>query len=544
MVHNHLVKTMPPPSNFNIYALLLLSLVCVSLGQPVWSSSLSILASLGGFALFWHASLRFPSKQRRFWVAFSWFTAVQVVQLSWLSSTEYMGPLILVVFALLCSAIGLQFAVLTLFVQRPLGVGRMLAIAGGFVWMEWSRLFLLTGFPWNPIGLSLSGEASIQFASLFGVYGLSFWVILTNLAALRSLKLCIALAVLPYAFSAVHQLYWEHATKPPRSFAVALVQTSLRIEEKDYIPSQQAAFLSPVVQWERILASLAAISSIDAIVLPEAALPWGQARCFYPLEQVKRAWGSAFGAASISDFPPLQMPFAKQDPKGQWVVSNSFWAGALATHFNASVIIGLDASEGEAKYNAAFHFLPRALQAIRYEKRSLVPIGEYIPLSGLPGVASLLAKHFGIEASFTPGHTPKIFQAGLPMGVSICSEETYGALLRESRLAGAELFVNLTNDAWFPLTRLPAIHFQHARLRAAENGAPLIRACNTGMTGAIDRFGKEIQVLRSAARGVLKLTLAVQSHPTVYTLFGDALILFMSGIFILRKKLLEYILLK
>jgi apolipoprotein N-acyltransferase len=121
----------------------------------------------------------------------------------------------------------------------------------------------------------------------------------------------------------------------------------------------------------------------------------------------------------------------------------------------------------------------------------------------------------------------KIFDAAVPIGVSICIEETFSNLIRELRQNGAELFVNVSNDVWFPGSKLPHQHFDHGRLRAAENGVCVLRACVSGVTCAIDCFGKPIAQLpisESRAEG-LYLTVPISSYPTLFTFWGDWAIL-------------------
>jgi len=499
--------------------LFLVSFLVVALGQPMRSGMLSVVASCLGYALFWFGN-------KSFWRAVVWFGAVQAVQLSWLTETTYMGPGILGVYGFLVVALGLQFGLLTKLVQQPLTWSRMLGAAGLWVWMEWIRLWFLTGFPWNPTGLSLAGNSfSIQFAALFGVYGLSFWVMLTNLAALKDRLRWAVLALTPYAFGLLHQTYWD--TPATQHLSVALVQTGLRNEQKDYFPSDPEAFVSPLHQWERILTGL---TPHDLIVLPEAALPFGSTREVYPAEMVQQVWKKRFGEEVF-------VPSKK--------VSNLFWAKQIASRFGAEVIVGMDAGDKNGKYNAAFHCPPAAdSEMLRYEKRKLVPVGEYVPFENLPFVASFVAEQFGIDQSFTPGTEPKTFPGKIPLGITICSEEIYSHLIRETRRAGAELLVNVTNDAWFPGTHLPQLHCLHGQLRAAENGVGLVRSCNTGVTAVIDRFGNVTNKLSvpEFTSGVLSVHVPIQSHTTLYTLCGDSLILALSACFLwgLRKRLPEY----
>jgi apolipoprotein N-acyltransferase len=522
--------------SFRPLFLIILSFLIVALGQPAKSELLSILASCIGFALFWKGAL---GVKHLFWLATAWFGAVQAVQLSWLTSTTYMGPGILVVYALLVVALGLQFGCITYLLKAPLTWLRVLGIAGMWVWMEWLRGLPLTGFLWNPVGLSLAGNPwSIQMASLFGIYGLSFWVILTNVAFLKTRRAFLVLALFPYAFGFLHQAFWSKSVSNSLPLSVALVQTALRNEQKDYDRSQPKAFISPFYQWERILWSLhnAGASEYDLIVLPEAALPFGSYREVYPKTTVQEVWESCFGKGSQVDFPIVLSE----------KVSNSFWAQSLANHFGAEVVIGLDSTDASGKYNAAFHFSPRKEIVSRYEKQMLVPVGEYVPFKEWKSVARFLSNQFGIEDSFDVGKGPIIFHGKAPLGVCICSEEIYSQLIRGVRMAGAELLVNVTNDSWFPKTQLPKIHFLHGQVRAAENGMGVVRACNTGMTGAIDRFGRVIDVLAVSEEtpGVLTVQVNPESHPTAYLLWGDGAILGLSLAFaltLLRKRLPEYI---
>lgn len=447
--------------------------------------------------------------------------------------------MILVVYLFLCLAIGAQFGLLTLCID---GVSwkECLGLTGAWVLMEWSRLFFLSGFTWNPVGLALADSSyAIQFASLFGIYGLSFWVMLVNFAALRLILektkrlapyclgrrsiIWLSLALVPYGFGLAQQTLLEKSL-PEKAISIALVQTALLPEEKDYMPHLADSFMPPLDQWTRVLDFLKK-KNIELIILPEAAFPFGAKRAFYPLEMVKLFWQDHFGRDSLVDFPPIDVSAKK--------VSNSFLAQALSNHFQAELIVGLDDFdlEDKKKYNAAFFFCPSKAPQ-RCEKRVLVPVGEYVPLRDVKFFADFVASQFGIEDSFDPGKEAKIFEGKIPIGVSICCEETYSALIREQRLKGAALLVNISNDAWFPFSKLPRHHFDHGRIRAAENGVCALRACNTGVTSAIDCFGAEVASLPVSEKssGVLYLSFKVRDFKTLYTKWGDGAILSLSAI--------------
>lgn len=113
------------------------------------------------------------------------------------------------------------------------------------------------------------------------------------------------------------------------------------------------------------------------------------------------------------------------------------------------------------------------------------------------------------------------------MGISICYEETFGNLLRQYKNEGAKFLVNLTNDGWYPSSRLPQVHFFHGILRNQELGMPCVRSCHTGVTVAADALGRVLHMLpyetcsRKAFPGVLQIDLPLQNYFTLYSWWGD-----------------------
>ncbi len=514
---------------------LFISWAIVAFGQSAWSGTAGVLASLFGYALFWFCA---AERADRFKVAVVWFSAVQAVQISWMASTVYMGPLIYIVYIALCIAMGVQFGCLSALIRRPLTLPLCLGIAGFWVVMEWMRLYLLTGFPWNPVGMALAAHpASIQFASLFGIYGLSFWVIWVNLLALRAwdTKRWVVWAVcgaLPFVFGYCNQSYWEKNLKGEKTWAIGLVQTAYRPEQKDYNHQKADAYIPASEQWARILRHLKNTKRdrFDLIVMPEGAVPLGAKKGSYPLEMMQQIWIQTFGAKALDALPPLEAPHAYKSHYGSWRVSNAFLAQAVANYYQSEVIVGLVDYEPGTSYNAAFHFKPNDRSLNRYEKRVLVPAGEYIPFGGSRFVADVLMDLFGIADSFRPGAHAKVFQGKLPIGISICSEETYSHLVREARVEGAEVFVSISNDVWFPETFLPWQHYQHGQIRAAENGVCLLRSCNMGVTGAVNCFGKGIEPfhMTDLKAGAIAFDLPIRSIPTLYRFWGDLPIISLS----------------
>jgi apolipoprotein N-acyltransferase len=469
-----------------------------------------------------------------------------------MTETEYMGPFILVVYALLLLAMGLQFAFLTWLVckVRPLTLPACAALAGFWVFMEWSRLLPCTGFTWNPTGLALTAsDLSLQAASRFGIYGLSFLVIFVNLTALsasvRRMKKATAAwvvaALLPFAFGAFQQVT---APSSKETLSAVLVQPSLFPNERDFSPDQPEKWVSPIDQWDRILEMIgecAGKKNIELIVLPECAIPFGAYWAVYPLDIIEMLWAVKFGSGAIqSDFPPRGEKSSKKI-NGEWKVSNAFWLQALANHYDSEVIAGMDDADEVKRYNAAFHFKPQTKEIDRYEKRVLVPVGEYVPLRQWTALSRWVAETFGISESFDPGVEAKIFQGRVPMGISICMEETYSGIIRESCSRGVNLLINLTNDGWFPRSRLARQHFSLGILRAVENGVPSLRACSTGVTGGVDCYGRTLAISAPDEASALYLEIPLANVRTAYSFWGDSGIFILSGVcfvgfFLLRLK--------
>lgn len=529
------------------FFILFLSLLIVSLGQPAWVSSFGQIASAIGFALFWKGMIAFEGAKQRFVLATLWFAAVQAIQLSWLTTLDYMGPLIIGLYLFLIFGMGIQFGLISIFVERSLRWHRILALAGSWVIFEWTRLFFLCGFTWNPVGLSLTtSHYSLQFASLWGIFGLSFWVILANLMffkawvekSMRGGAFWAVIAVTPYLYGLGHQVWNERFFASSKTLKIALIQTNLSPEQKEFSSSKPDAYIPPLVQWEQILNSLKGVQGVDLIVLPEAALPLGAHRASYLLSSATKK----FEAKALA---PLKQPYAMFD-RGFWKVSNVFFLQTLANQYSAHVITGLDDRDFLGKYNAAFHFRPNNAPYERYEKQVLVPIGEYIPLSHWKFLAQFIGKEFGIYSSFDPGTEEKIFNAKAPVGISICLEETFTHIFRNLRRKGAKLFVSVSNDAWFPRSKLAQQHFDHGRVRAVENGASIVRSCNSGVTCAIDPFGRTIEKIERGESRAASLVISVPllAFPTLYTWWGDGAILGISVCAILltfifqKKKLL------
>lgn len=563
-----------PLSTTAQWLLCLSSLCIVAFGQPAWGIGTGFLAATLGYALFFRVLPCYALPKQRFWLGMAWFTAVQLVQLSWFVSHPYYY--IYAVYLFLSLGLGIQFGCLSLFItpralQSYLG---SVSISALWVVCEWLRLFVLSGFSWNPSGLAFGDNRyAMQMATLFGVFGLSFWVMWTNLLLIKAWTsarrfapwaVWLAAAALPYLFGAwhlqVHQREMaRHREDPSRHFKALLVQTAFPIEESIDFNTKKNMIRYVTDEWRKILEITKKHEGqqVDLIALPEFVVPFGTYTYVYPLSEVLEIFESTFGVDSLQTLPLPEAPLGTKQKTMQGtqvVVNNAFWAQALANHFNTNVIAGLEDAEhspvtNERQYfSSAMFFRPLSHEAQqeayasaaipeRYEKRVLVPMGEYIPFT----FCKELAAQYGVFGSFTCGTEAKTMDCGKALiSPSICYEETFSHIMHESKQKGADVFINLTSDVWYPNSRLARQHFDHSRLRTVENGMPLLRACNTGITGAVDSLGNVVCLLggddpeaHEWTADALFASVPLYSYDTLYSAFGDKLIIGFSLIAVL-----------
>lgn len=496
------------------------------------------LAALLGYALLWIFLDEYIRKSKQFWAASLWFFSVQLVQLSWMTSIKYQGLYIIGVYLALSLFLGLQFGLLTKFVlsRNFAKISSALAIAALGTLLEWSRLFLFSGFSFNFSGIALACYITpMQLASIFGILGLSFLVWLTNSLAFRgykerlqgkSLLPWIAIGGVPYLLGALSLAYDSRREQASRPLRVVLVQPALSPSEKMTHQKYPGDFVSPYSQWQQIFTYVIPYQAkgIDLIVLPESVVPFGMDTCIYSLSNVQ--WiGNWLGRDLSPFYPALEPPFAELKKSG-WYVSNAFWTQTLANFAEAEVIAGFDQHDKlvNENYNAAFHFASGSQKYERYEKQVLLPLAESLPWEFL----KIFTKSYGITEFFTPGRQSKVVGDKCKAGVSICIEETFPEIMREARRKGAEVFVNVSNDAWYPHSNLPQQHFTHSRVRSVENGIPLIRACNTGVTSMINAQGEVLCALKpetwfsGADKGAIYKTIYINPKNTLYSFWGDA----------------------
>ena len=534
-------------------ALFILSFFIVAFGQEDFVPFLGPLAAICGFALFWQSLFYFDSVKTRFYISLTWFFFVQLIKLLWFANPEYLGPWIVVFYLFASLFIAFQFAFVCLLVKKEMNWLYILMCASVFTLMEYSRVHILMGFTWNPTGLALSSFVyTMQAASIAGIYGLSFLVFATNLTLLtlfskvfqaRRIAFLICLIILPYLYGFLQISILENkAQDRDKSLKALLVQTA--ILQADRIKTENNTYsLSPIEQWGKIINLIRPFQSerFDLVVLPEGAVPYPAFHPLYTHLSVVDLFYKNFGRASLKYLPALQEPYATwimkgDEGKGFWAVGNAFIAQGLANVFKADLVGGFEVVEKSKKavvegFQSLLLFKHGKNSFERYDKQVLVPVGESLPFAW----CEKLANYFGVTAFFTPGHEMKVLKSSVALGPSVCYEETYGHILLESKKLGAKCLVNITNDGWFPGIRLIKQHFSHAKVRCAELGLPLLRACTTGVTAAVDAFGREVKKIEPSSDPqavALKVELPLLNFTTLYEKLGNALIVLTSISFI------------
>jgi apolipoprotein N-acyltransferase len=381
------------------------------------------------------------------------------------------------------------------------GASRIFILAAAFAAADWMRGHIFTGFPWNTLGYAASAsDALAQLASIGGVYGLGFLVVLfasapallgteddRRIAGVRSGWLCFA--VLAVVFGALwgvgNGLLSSASDGEADGLSVRIVQPNIDQQDK-WDPAHRSQIFATYLELSDTATSpqYSGVVDVDMLIWPESALP-------FFMEEDSGALAAI--AALVPDNVTLL-------------------TGALR---RAQV-------DGEVKvYNSVLALDGSGSILARYDKFHLVPFGEYLPLE--PFLASFGFRQLvTVPRGFSAGSAPATLALGIIPAFSplICYEIIFpGAVIDEARRP--EWLLNVTNDAWFGASIGPHQHIEHARFRAIEEGLPIVRAANTGISAVIDSHGQVLQSLAIGKRGVIDARLPPAAAPTVYSRWRD-----------------------
>ena len=475
-----------------------------------WSFWLRFLLSalLGGVAAFglapfgvWAATvvalvllaplfLSSQSRRQAAWLGWAFATGYFAHGLSWIVEPffvdaerhAWMAP-----FALIFMAGGLAlFWALAFWLARRPGAGAVaqavflaVAISG----LECARGYVLTGFPWAGLAQVWVDTPVVQLLSLFGPYGLGALTLLATLPMGAALAQRRGFAVpLMLGVGAVCLALGYAATRPYVSMTphvVRLIQPNAPQHQK-WDPDYAPLFFARQVEFT------AAVPRPDLIVWPETAIP---------------AW------------------LRRADPYLEAVVD-----AAQGT----PVFLGIQRSDGPRIYNSMIYLDAQGQQQGLYDKHHLAPFGEYIPFGdllarfGIHGMAATTGHGFSAGPGAALMDVGKLGTA-LPL---IC----YEAVFTQDVLSApgrADFLLQITNDAWFGTRSGPYQHLAQAQMRAIEQGLPMMRSANTGVSAMIDPLGQITDALPLGQAGYLDAALPAPFNPTAYARMGDMPVFFL-----------------
>ena len=383
------------------------------------------------------------------------------------------------------------FALLVSLAVRRFGVAGIWFAPWIWVTTEWLRSFVGSGFPWVLLGTSQASVIPIvQLASVTGVYGLSVLVALVSTAA-ASLALTErarhrwaaagvgALVVIVAVAGAVRAAGGTLLTSGD-VLRVGLVQGNIDQSIK-YDQAHSAEIMDRYIGLSRQAIGAGA----QLVIWPEASTPF-----YFDVDAARAA--------------PIRR---------------------LAQEARLPFIIGSDEFEPgggrgpDRFYNSAILVGPDGRSHAVYRKLRLVPFGEYVPLKRLLFFVGPLVEGVG---DFSFGTDPVVFDAdGRRVSVAICYESIYPWIARAFVQRGSQLLATITNDAWFGRSSAAFQHWEQGAIRAVEEGRYIVRAANTGISGAVDPYGRTVETTRLFEAAAMTVDVRLHTHRTIYSYLGD-----------------------
>lgn len=368
---------------------------------------------------------------------------------------------------------------------------------------EWVRGWLFSGFGWNGLAVALHGTwPLIQIAEFSGVTGLSFVIAFANVIAVTT----------PL------RLFREAQTRQVRPhFDVTLTLAGM---------VGLCAFGLYSVQ-NRPVAKPLRVAAVQAnIAQQEKFDPQFSVQIFERFARLSEIAMRSGSPPALLIWPESSMPEPVRDPNTQ---SNQFVTG-FSAWAKTDLLLGTIDLEDRHDYNATLLISGVTHEMQIYRKVHLVPFGEYIPLRHSFPLFAAVASRW-VPGDFDTGKDYTLFRltnSDVRIAPLICFEDTIGELARQFVLRGANLLVDVTNDAWFLHSAGSHQHLANAIFRCVETRRPMIRAANTGVTCFVNAFGRVTQVLQDETgstfgEGVLTGEIAVPTERelTFYTRHGE-----------------------
>jgi apolipoprotein N-acyltransferase len=454
------------------------------------------------------------SKYRRaawtgWWFGFGFFLAgLYWIGIAFLVEADKFAWMIPFAITAMPAGLALFYAVaaaLAMLAWRP-GAGRLFVFAGAFFAAEWLRGHILTGFPWNLWGYTLAGsDGLMQMAALFGIYGLTLLALLVfaSPAALLDARgsaarrpwllpaICFALLAAGWIWGTLRLADDAGAVQP--KVRLRIVQGNIPQADKWKLEKRDPNFQKMLDLSTQAPAS-AGTPAVTHLIWPETSVPY------------------LFGLNDGIYLPKVRDSLAMLLPEGVSMILGAERVDATPRGDGQYTI--------DRVYNSLFVLDAEAGIRGVYDKTHLVPFGEYVPFEDLAakiGIKQLTHQNSG----FASGKDRFLLQAGQAPAFSplICYEAIFPNRVLADDGVRPGWLLNLTNDAWFGTSTGPYQHLHQTRLRAVEEGLPLVRAANTGVSAVIDPYGKITASLSLNTAGVIDEALPVALRQTPFSTY-------------------------
>jgi apolipoprotein N-acyltransferase len=451
---------------------------------------------LVAFALLCHLLSRTETLKRAMLIGWLFGLGQFVIGLNWIATAftyqaampAWLGWIAVVLLSLYLAV----YPMLASGIAWTFGRGRphalLLGLAGAWAVTEWLRAGIFTGFAWNPVGVTLADTHLINAATVIGTYGLSTLVVLAGgmlwFVARKEWRVAGALLAL---IVAMHFLPWPETAAAKGSIRV--IQPNIGQQDK----------------WRPGYSEIAAQTLAKLSMQPGGGQPrllfWPEAAVTNPLQDQR---GTPYDAYA---------DFERARAASMVGLGDVLLTGGIA--LNSS-----DGTRVTSAANSVFVFGQGGKLLGRYDKAHLVPYGEYLPMRPLLSTLGLSRLAPG-DVDFISGPGPRTIT--LPnwgkVGFQLCYEIIFSGEVVDRRNRPDFIF-NPSNDAWFGSWGPPQ-HLAQARLRAAEEGLPVIRSTPTGISAVIDAHGKVVEALPWREAGIIDAQLPSPTAPTLFARFGN-----------------------
>ena len=370
-----------------------------------------------------------------------------------------------------------------------------------WVSLEFIRSLLFSGFPWELLGHTQHNALHIiQISDIVGVYGISFLIALSN-----------GLLLLLYHYATKQD--WQGQTTGGRHVFACALMVGVTIGAVWCYGTWRVANVEGMIS----RAPHKRIAIVQGNI--DQTKKWDPAYQISTIEKYLHL--SKTGAAHRRDlivWPETAMPFYFVDhiPLTQMVIQGIQLS-------RTDTLLGSPAYTRETEqvqyYNRAFLIRSDGIIADSYDKAHLVPFGEYVPLKRWLPFLGKMVEHVGDFSSGSAGDT--LDWGRHKIGVLICYELIFPFLSRVAVQNGAELLINMTNDAWYGKTSAPYQHFSMAVFRTVETRRALARSANTGISAFIDPVGRVVSETPLFEDAMIGADIPLMSGQTYYVRFGD-----------------------